>query len=99
MFLSVRDKMMLLQLVLQLLLLSNVHVQKAVAQLCPSVDLRLTDKFFEVLRNVESQGQLCKINVTASKIGPYQISKAYYENALSFNEDLEKPGKSTVRVK
>ena len=90
---------MLLQLVLYVyvLLLLNVDVQITVAQTpatssCPSVDVHVDDRFLDILRNIESEGDLCKINITGSKIGPYQISKAYYDDALDFNEDLERPG-------
>ena len=80
---------------LQLLILVNVTVYKIVAQPedsdCAYVLQRLGDeqnanRFFEVLRDFESEGDICKIS--GNKIGPYQISREYYDVAVGFNEDL-----------
>ena len=85
----------LLHLLLQLLL--HFTVQEIVAQPedsdCAYVlgllaDEQDADRFFQVLRDFESEGDLCKINSTNYKIGPYQISKEYYDVAVGFNQDL-----------
>ena len=67
---------------------------------CSSINMVLDDKngkFFEAVRNVESEGDICKINrdTSATKIGPYQISEDYYNDAACFNEDLERNGNSS----
>ena len=86
----------LLWLVLQLLILLNVTVHKIVAQPegsdCAYVlnllrNEQAADRFFQVLRGFESGGNVCKINGT--RIGPYQISREYYDVAVGFNEDLD----------
>ena len=64
---------------------------------CSSINMVLDDedgKFFEAVRKVESEGNLCKINQTTgeTKIGPYQISEDYYNDAACFNEDLATNG-------
>ena len=86
----------LVYLVLQLLLLFTVHeiVAQPEGSDCAYVrgllaDEQAADRFFEVLRDFESEGDLCKVNRTNNKIGPYQISKEYYDVAVSFNQDLE----------
>ena len=90
--------MVLIQLVLQMLLLLNVNVPKVAAQFerCPSVDRHVNNIFFEVLKNVESSGNLCKINTSENKLGPYQISKAYYEDAVEFDQDLKRSGELRI---
>ena len=88
--------LILVQIVLQVLIPLNVNVQKAVAQLpetdadCPAVRARADDRFLDILRDVESEGDTCKIS--GSKIGPYQISEEYYDEAVEFNEDLTTSG-------
>ena len=87
--------LLLVHIVLQVLIPLNVNVQKAAAQLpkdadCPTVRARVDDRFLDVLRDVESEGDTCKIS--GSKIGPYQISKEYYDEAVEFNEDLTTSG-------
>ena len=64
---------------------------------CSSINVVLDDKngkFFEAVRIAESEGDVCKINRTTSgtKIGPYQITEDYYNDAACFNEDLETNG-------
>ena len=64
---------------------------------CSSINVILDGgdgKFFEAVRKVESEGDLCKINQTTGeiKIGPYQISEDYYNDAACFNEDLKTNG-------
>ena len=77
-----------------MLLLLNISVYKIAAQPdCAYVlgllnDEEDADRFFQVLRDFESEGDLCKINGTNYKIGPYQISKEYYDVAVAFNETL-----------
>ena len=98
MLLNTCVKMVLIQLVvLQMLLLLNVNVPKVAAQ-CPSVNRHVNDIFFEVLKNVESSGNVCKINISENKLGPYQISKTYYEDAVAFDQDLKRPGELYVYI-
>ena len=96
--------MELLQPVLLMLLLLNIDVREIVAQpeaqpansdcayvlgLFDKLEMEgKTDRFFEVLKNAESGGELCEINENENKIGPYQISKEYYDTATEFNQDL-----------
>ena len=54
---------------------------------CPIV---IEDKVYDALRLVESDGDLCKID--GDKIGPYQISKQYYDEAVNFNVKLLNEG-------
>ena len=49
------------------------------------------EKFFNVLRKIESEGDICKLST--EKLGPYQISKEYYEDAVSSNSQLKSGGK------
>ena len=56
---------------------------------------KLNDNFFNALRKEESDGDMCKID--ADKLGPYQISEEYYEDAVRANQTL-KTGGSTVRT-
>ena len=61
---------------------------------CSTIDVLLDDRFFEVLKHFESRGDLCnvsKVNDTY-KIGPYQISENYYNEATCFNESLKMNG-------
>ena len=83
-----------------MLLLLNVNVPKVAAQFerCPSVDQEVNDLFFEVLKNVESSGNVCKINMSENKLGPYQISKTYYEDAVEFDQNLERPGELYIYI-
>ena len=54
---------------------------------CPIV---IEDKVYDALRLVESDGDLGKID--GDKIGPYQISKQYYDEAVKFNVKLLNEG-------
>ena len=61
---------------------------------CSTIDMLLDGgqdrgqegKLFEAIKYTESEGDLCKINGT--KIGPYQISEKYYNEAVCFNDEL-----------
>ena len=57
---------------------------------CAAVDALLDDRFFDALRTVESQGNLCSKD--EDKIGPYHISEEYYNEALCFDEELRLNG-------
>lgn len=90
------QKMGLLHLLLQVLLHFTVHeiVAQPEGSDCAYVlglldNEQDADRFFQVLRDFESEGDLCKIDRTNSKIGPYQISKEYYDVAVGFNQDLD----------
>ena len=51
---------------------------------------KLNDDFFGALRKVESNGDICKIS--DDKLGPYQISEEYYNDAVADNEELKTGG-------
>ena len=51
---------------------------------------KLDDDFFGALRKVESDGDICKIS--DDKLGPYQISEEYYNDAVADNEELKTGG-------
>ena len=57
---------------------------------CETINPLLDDKFFDSLRTVESQGNLC--SKEEDKIGPYHISEEYYNEAVCFDEDLKLNG-------
>ena len=56
------------------------------------IDDRPGGRFFEALKNVESQGDFCGMSEDRDKIGLYHISEEYYNEAVCFNEDLEMNG-------
>ena len=64
---------------------------------CKSIDAFIDDRpegrFFEALKNVESQRDFCKISKDRNKIGLYQISEEYYNEAVCFNKELAMNGK------
>ena len=49
-----------------------------------------SDRLFKAMRLVESNGNQCKID--GNKIGPYQISEQYYNEALENNPMLRDGG-------
>lgn len=51
---------------------------------------KLNDRFFDALRKAESDGDICKIS--ADKLGPYQISEEYYEDAVGADQTLKTGG-------
>ena len=53
---------------------------------------KLDDNFFGALRKVESDGDICKISDDNNKLGPYQISEEYYNDAVADNEELKTGG-------
>ena len=57
---------------------------------CAAIDPLLDDRFFDALRTVESQGNLC--SKEEDKIGPYHISEEYYNEAVCFDEELRLNG-------
>ena len=60
---------------------------------CATVDILLSDdRVYQAIRYVESQGNLCSMDVDQSKIGPYHISEEYYNEAVCFDEDLRLNG-------
>ena len=70
--------------------------QPAASTICESIDRFIDDqpggRFFEALKNVESQGDFCRISEDRNKIGLYQISEEYYNEAVCFNEELALDG-------
>ena len=56
---------------------------------CPSG--LISDEDYDVIHRVESGGDLCKID--GNKIGPFQISKEYYDEATEFDPSLLNEGK------
>ena len=62
----------------------------------------LTDRFFDALRKVESDGDLCKIsadgNESSTELGPYQISEDYYDEAVDFNPTLKSEGLNPATI-
>ena len=57
---------------------------------CEKIFMTLNEKFFNALRKIESEGDICKLSI--EKLGPYQISKEYYEDAVSSNSQLKSGG-------
>ena len=41
---------------------------------------------------MESEGDICKISDDNNKLGPYQISEEYYNDAVADNEELKTGG-------
>ena len=56
------------------------------------IDAQPEGRFFEALKKVESQGDFCRISEDSGKIGLYQISEEYYNQAVCFNEELAQNG-------
>ena len=48
------------------------------------------ERLFEAIRRIESEGDQCKINKT--RIGPYQLSEQYYNEAVAHDERLKLGG-------
>ena len=71
---------------------------------CREFNSGLNDDFFDALRKVESDGDLCKVSVEVSvnvssnstsnstELGPYQISEEYYNEAVEFDPRLKTGG-------
>ena len=63
---------------------------------CRVFNSELNDDFFDALRKVESDGDFCKVTVDArsnsTKLGPYQISEEYYNDAVEFDPRLKTGG-------
>lgn len=51
----------------------------------------ISDRVYDVIHREESGGDLCKID--GNKIGPFQISKDYYDEAAEFDSSLLNEGK------
>ena len=69
-------------LVIILALLLSVKAQDTI----DDCQIEIEDRVYDALRRAESDGDLCKIN--GDKIGPYQISISYYDDAVRFNMRL-----------
>jgi len=57
---------------------------------CGRIMGSLSDDFFSALRQVESEGDICKMST--EKLGPYQISEKYYDEAVEVNDQLKLGG-------
>ena len=86
-------KSLLLLLVL-LYITQDVYAQPSQAVLssrCSEKILEIiSDDFFAALRKEESEGDICKMS--AGKLGPYQISEEYYNDAVDYSETLKTGG-------
>ena len=51
------------------------------------------EAFFNALRKLESDGNVCKIGENG--IGPYQVSKQYYDQAVNYDQQLKSGGSYT----
>ena len=87
---------MTMLLVLSLVCLQVVHSQIQEPD-CPVKITELfnnqgerIERFFKALRQIESEGDQCKIN--EARIGPYQLSEQYYAEAVSHDERLRLGG-------
>ena len=78
---------MALSLLIVLPFLLRVKAQDTIEN-CPIV---IEDKVYDALRRAVSDGDLYKID--GDKIGPYQISKQYYDEAVKFDVKLLNEGK------
>ena len=79
------------------LLLFYITVQDVFTQQsnqCRKILMLLTDDFLAALRKVESEGDICKMS--ADKLGPYQISEGYYNDAVEANQALRTGGVSLI---
>ena len=54
--------------------------------------LSLDDSFLNALRKIKSDGDLCKISADGNELGPYQISKEIYDDAVRVNPTLRTKG-------
>lgn len=74
------------------LLFFTVQLQDLYAQQngCIKIFEKLDGDFFNALRKVESEGDICKLS--ADKLGPYQISEEYYNEAVEDNAELKTRG-------
>ena len=78
-------------LILLCLAAQDVYTQQNV---CMRIFMQLDDKFFDALREVESEGDICKMS-TDHKLGPYQISEDYYRESVEANPTLRLGGRPT----
>ena len=86
-------------LVLLLVLFSTEAKVKARADSIEDVTnclIIIEDKVYNALRQVESDGDLCKID--GDKIGPYQLSRQYYDEAVAFDIKLSNEGERQLDV-
>ena len=81
---------MKLLIVLLLFTAQEVYTQQAGCRL--TILRQLNDDFFGALRKVESEGNICKMGTDSDKLGPYQISEEYYNDAVESNEELKTGG-------
>ena len=63
---------------------------------CTKILRKLDDNFFDALRKVESDGDLCRISDGGHELGPYQISEKYYKEAVEFDVTLKAEGTTTM---
>ena len=88
--------MALLLLLLVTLNFADAQIEEEIIE-CPVKvkylfsDMEQSKRLFEAIRKVESNGNQCKIN--GNRIGPYQLSEQYYNEALGNNQNLRNGGK------
>ena len=68
----------------------DIYAQQDADGECKKIFVSLNKKFFNALRKIESEGDICKMST--DKLGPYQISEEYYEDAVSSNSQLKSGG-------
>ena len=81
-----------------LLLCCNVLGTSAQYSDCTKILEKLNDAFFDPLRKVESDGDLCKVGADGNELGPYQISEEYYDEAVEFDPTLGTGGLNPVKL-
>ena len=81
-----------MKLLIALLLFSVQDVYTQLDGCTRAILDRLDDDFFGALRKVESDGNICKMSDDNNKLGPYQISEEYYNDAVADNEELKTGG-------
>ena len=59
---------------------------------CTRILRKLDGDFFDALRKVESNGDLCMISDDGKELGPYQISEEYYMEAVDYDVSLKTKG-------
>ena len=84
-----------LLLLLSLTLIVSLQVADS-SPVCPPriqnhfIDSMKVEGFFDALRLLESDGNVCKIGENG--IGPYQISKQHYDEAVDYDPELLRNG-------
>ena len=88
----------MMKLLITLFLCCEVLHAAAQYSSCTKILRKLNDGFFDALRKVESNGNLCRISDDGSELGPYQISEEYYREAAEFDVTLKTEGIYIVTI-